>query len=184
MKLTRVKKPIGVVYLSTCNVTGKQYVGQHKGDSPEQLKNPDYFGSGCIINLAIDKYGAKAFTRITLAECYTQKELDEKELEFIFEYNAAQDPGFYNVIDFSTKLKDWGIARRYQVTRNMHAQQDEFPGVDLFAAWKACKRPFADYYYDPKPLPEPVLEDYIEDDRVRQEKWAMKRKDFALPATY
>jgi len=72
-------------------INNKKYIGQHT------KFNDDYLGSGKIIQLAIKKYGAENFERITLDIAYTQQELNAKEKHYIQYYDAIKSKEFYNI---------------------------------------------------------------------------------------
>jgi len=79
-----------VIYLTTNLITGKQYVGQTTRD------NKYYFGSGLLIQKAIEKYGKENFKKETLIECSSKEELDEQEIFWIKKLNTLQPDG-YNI---------------------------------------------------------------------------------------
>ena len=66
----------GIIYKTTCIPTGKIYVGQ----TVRNINNSNYIGSGKLILKAIKKYSLSAFEKEILEECYSQEELDEKEM--------------------------------------------------------------------------------------------------------
>jgi hypothetical protein len=72
---------------------GKRYIGSHIG-------TPDdgYLGSGILFKQALKKHGKKGFIRTILYEEHvSEKNLREKEVEIINEYNACEDESFYNL---------------------------------------------------------------------------------------
>ena len=75
--------PYGYVYMSTCNITGKHYIGQHKGKFQRW-----YVGSGSAIIADINKYGKSAFSVEILAWALSADELNELEEHYIREYDA------------------------------------------------------------------------------------------------
>lgn len=83
----------GIIYMTVNKVNGKCYIGQHKCND----ENDSYLGSGKALLDAIKKYGRENFIRHTLYVAESEKELDEKEIEFISKYNAAHRPDFYNI---------------------------------------------------------------------------------------
>ena len=62
-----------IVYKTTNLLNGKIYIGVHGAD------NPDYLGSGVVLNKAIRKYGKQNFKRETLFEFDSLEEAFEKE---------------------------------------------------------------------------------------------------------
>lgn len=84
----------GYIYLTTNNVNGKKYIGQHRSEKFE----PDrYLGSGILLIEAIDKYGRENFTCNILEECDSEDELNQREVFWIAHYNAVEDRNFYNI---------------------------------------------------------------------------------------
>jgi group I intron endonuclease len=81
---------IGIVYLTTCLVNGKVYVGQHKVKNKETL-DPKYLGSGANLIRAINKYGKENFKREILKLCYTETQMNVYELYFSKKCNDALD---------------------------------------------------------------------------------------------
>lgn len=51
-------KPLGFIYIVTCLVNGKIYVGKHEFSEDKWL-NSNYLGSGIKIKRAVNKYGRK-----------------------------------------------------------------------------------------------------------------------------
>ena len=80
--------------MTTNKVNGKKYIGQHKANT---FKGMQYLGSGKILRLAIEKYGADNFEVQMICECASKEELDEKEEYYIQYYNAQTDEMFYNI---------------------------------------------------------------------------------------
>ena len=71
---------IYIVYKTTNLVNGKIYVGIHK----QKTKWFDgYFGSGILLQAAIEKYGIENFVRETLHEYETLNECRKKEYEIV-----------------------------------------------------------------------------------------------------
>jgi hypothetical protein len=80
------------IYKTTNTVNGKQYVGlcgREKADS--------YLGSGTLLRLAIKKYGKDKFEREIIERCESYEELLVREEYWIGQYNAVNDPMFYNL---------------------------------------------------------------------------------------
>lgn len=80
-------KSIGFVYLTTCLINGKVYVGQHKFS--DYTKH--YFGSGTLIEQALKKYGKNNFRRNILKVCYTVNQLNGWEVYYTLKYNPNLD---------------------------------------------------------------------------------------------
>lgn len=83
----------GYIYLTTNNVNGKKYIGQHKSN----VFDKNYVGSGKLLRRAVELYGKHNFSVQILAECGTKEEMDEKERHFIEEYHADESNDFYNI---------------------------------------------------------------------------------------
>ena len=83
------------IYLTTNNVNGKKYVGQHTGYITD-----DYLGSGKLLKKAVKKYGKENFSRKIICYCKNQEELDKKEAFYINDFfNAVKNENFYNIAE-------------------------------------------------------------------------------------
>lgn len=60
------QKPYGFVYLTTCSVNGKKYVGQRRYHPAKPASDEAYMGSGRIVALAIKKHGLSCFSKVHL----------------------------------------------------------------------------------------------------------------------
>ena len=96
------------IYLTTNKITGKKYIGQHKGKP-----NDNYFGSGTTILKALKKYGKENFTKEILCFCETREEADVKEQEYIAAFNAVEDKSFYNNQEGGQGGDGWRACQRY-----------------------------------------------------------------------
>lgn len=94
------------IYVTTNNINGKKYIGQHKG-KPED----NYFGSGTTITKALKKYGKENFSKEILCFCDTREEADEKEKYYIDFYDAIEDNNYYNNAEGGSGGDGW---RSYQ----------------------------------------------------------------------
>ena len=83
----------GYIYITKNNVNGKQYIGKHKNSEFDSK----YIGSGIMLQKAIRKYGIENFSCNLICECYSREELNNKEKEYIKEYNAVESNMFYNI---------------------------------------------------------------------------------------
>lgn len=88
-----ISKVFGIVYITTCLVNGKVYIGQ---TIHWQVKS--YLGSGVALCEAVKKYGRKKFKRKILKVCYNQKQLDAWEMIMIRKYNSTDKSIGYNVL--------------------------------------------------------------------------------------
>ena len=85
----------GFVYLTTCKINNKKYIGMC---SHEKLDKEKYLGSGKYLKNAIKRYGKDNFIREILEECATKKELAQAEASWIAKYNATDNSEFYNLL--------------------------------------------------------------------------------------
>ena len=69
----------GYIYITTNDVNGKIYIGQHISESFDEK----YKGSGVILQKAIKKYGFNSFTTKILHECNSIDEMNYWEQEYI-----------------------------------------------------------------------------------------------------
>ncbi len=84
----------GVIYITTCLINNKQYIGQTTQKGNDLNK---YFGSGYNIKLSLKKYGRNNFTKEILCECSNKTELNNMEKFYIKEYNPK-----YNIHEGGT----------------------------------------------------------------------------------
>lgn len=78
--------------MTTNLVNGKRYIGRKTSD----VFVEDYFGSGCHLKRALNKYGKENF-KVELIEALDSKEESiEREQYWINYYNAVEDDSFYN----------------------------------------------------------------------------------------
>lgn len=86
-------KVFGIVYITTCLVNGKVYIGQ-----TIHWQDKSYLGSGVALCEAVKKYGRSKFKRKILKVCYNQKQLDVWEMIMIRKYNSTDKSIGYNVL--------------------------------------------------------------------------------------
>ena len=84
----------GFIFLTTCLVNKKIYVGQ-TARKDQMVKY--YKGSGILIDRALKKYKHKNFIRETLIECHSQKELNEQETIWIEKLDSTNPKIGYNI---------------------------------------------------------------------------------------
>ncbi len=77
--MARKEKTIHYIYKTTCNVTGKWYVGMH---STTKLDD-GYMGSGKILRYSIRKYGIDNHTKEILEYLETREALVLREIEIV-----------------------------------------------------------------------------------------------------
>ena len=85
------KGVIMIIYKTTNLINGNFYIGQ------DSKNNPNYLGSGLLLNKAIEKYGRENFIKETIQLCNTKEELNTQEIYWISElkpiYNIAKGGG-------------------------------------------------------------------------------------------
>lgn len=84
---------IGYIYIITCNVNNKRYIGRKTSSI---FLGEKYLGSGLHVKRAVQKYGKENFTIQLLEECETVEELIERETFWIKYFNAVKSENFYN----------------------------------------------------------------------------------------
>ena len=77
--MARKEKNIHYIYKTTCNITGKWYIGMHSTLN----ENDGYLGSGKILRYSIRKYGKENHTKEILEYCETRELLVLRETEII-----------------------------------------------------------------------------------------------------
>lgn len=77
--MVRKKCNIHYIYKTTCNVTGKWYVGMHSTSN----ENDGYMGSGKILRHSIRKHGKDNHTKEILEYCNSREDLVLREIEIV-----------------------------------------------------------------------------------------------------
>lgn len=76
-----------IIYKTTNLINGNCYIGQ------DSKNNPNYLGSGMLLNKAIRKYGKENFVKEIVERCSSKRELNEREIFWISKlkpiYNIA-----------------------------------------------------------------------------------------------
>lgn len=90
-----IDRNIGAVYITTCNINGKKYVGKFLYNRVNNWKT--YLGSGKLLLADIKKYGKENFTREIISEHKTHDELKKAEEKEIIKRNAVFDSNYYNM---------------------------------------------------------------------------------------
>jgi hypothetical protein len=80
-----------IIYKTTNLVNGKIYIGK------DTRNNPNYFGSGKLISLAILKYGKQNFIKETIDTAKSNDELNEKEKFWIKTLKSQDMKIGYNI---------------------------------------------------------------------------------------
>lgn len=82
------------IYKITNKINGKIYIGFHGCDC--DFMDDDYYGSGCLIKKALNKYGKDNFEREVLFVFESEEEAKTKEREIVNEEFLSQDH-VYNI---------------------------------------------------------------------------------------
>ena len=77
--MARKQKTIHYIYKTTCDVTGRWYIGMHSTNNLDD----NYMGSGTRLRHSIRKYGVENHTKEILEFCETREELIIKEIEIV-----------------------------------------------------------------------------------------------------
>ena len=91
-----------IIYLVTNTINGKQYIGQTLCTPAKRWQEHVYNASGnparsaYPLYHAIRKYGSAAFFVSTLETAVSQKDLNQKEIDFIYAYQTMQKTLGYN----------------------------------------------------------------------------------------
>lgn len=83
----------GFVYITTCKVNGKKYLGQRKYSHGWK----SYIGSGQAFKNAVNKYGKHNFIREIICEAKTPEELNQLEYDYSIKYNVVNSDDWYNL---------------------------------------------------------------------------------------
>lgn len=79
------------VYKITNLINSKIYIGK------DTTSDPNYFGSGLLINRSFEKYGKENFIKEVIDETTDYDELSEKEIYWIEKYNSTDREIGYNI---------------------------------------------------------------------------------------
>ena len=112
----------GFIYVTTCKVNGKKYLGQKKYVRGWK----DYIGSGKAFRNAVEKYGKECFMREIICEAETAEELNELEYNFSVMFNVVESDEWYNLCygggatsgykhseESRRKMSQWQIGRKF-----------------------------------------------------------------------
>lgn len=89
----------GFIYITTNNITGKQYIGKkyYYYRNGKKSNWEHYLGSSKLLLHDISKYGSNNFSKVILEEAETEEKLAELEKKYIDSYNAVESDQFYNL---------------------------------------------------------------------------------------
>ena len=121
-------KPIGYIYLTTCFVNNKIYIGKHELNGQK-----DYIGSGTLFKRAVNKYGKENFKRKILRLCYSLHELRIWEHVYIVKYKSTDRNIGYNIAKGDVNSSEYNPAKTPEVRekiRKAHAGKKRQPRSD------------------------------------------------------
>ena len=124
-------KPVGFIYLTTCLVNGKIYIGQHEISKNKQ-NNKEYLGSGTLFKRALEKYGKENFKRKILKLCFTEHELTIWEHVYIKKYHSQDKNIGYNIASGNVNTSDYNPTKlpevRKKISKTKTGQISSFKG--------------------------------------------------------
>lgn len=119
-----MKKSIGFIYLTTCLINKKKYIGRH-----EHNNNKNYIGSGTLFSKAVKKYGKENFKREILKECYTLHELEIWEYVYIVKYKTTDRKIGYNIALGNVNSTEYNPAKLPEVREKIKNKIKEKGGL-------------------------------------------------------
>ena len=117
-------KPIGYIYLTTCLVNGKIYVGKHEFNGQK-----NYIGSGTIFKRAVKKYGKENFKRKILRLCYSLHELRVWEHVYIVKHKSYIRSIGYNIAKGDVNTSEYNPAKMPEVREKIKDKIKERGGM-------------------------------------------------------
>ncbi len=100
--MNRNQKSFHYIYITTNNISGMKYVGQHSTDN----LNDNYIGTGRKFIESIKKHGKQNFRKEILEYGNSADELDELEIKYIKSNNTLY-PGGYNMTSGGESKKEY-----------------------------------------------------------------------------
>ena len=88
-----------LIYKITNKLNNKIYIGAHKTKNKED----DYFGSGLLLERAVDKHSQQNFVKEILFELPTKEEMWQKEAEIVNEAFISRDDTYKSFISFNNR---------------------------------------------------------------------------------
>ena len=89
-----IQNPYGFIYITTCLINGKRYLGQRKFNKGRQT----YLGSGTAFSRAVKKYGKDNFVKEIIEVCFSSEELNEAERKYSVFFDVVGNKDFYNLV--------------------------------------------------------------------------------------
>lgn len=74
-----------------------KYIGQRRYRDNKTALEDKYLGSGTRLKKAIEEFGEENFSKTVLEECETREILNATEIRYIAQYDAVNNPMFYNL---------------------------------------------------------------------------------------
>nr|DAJ27929.1 MAG TPA: intron associated endonuclease [Caudoviricetes sp.] len=103
-------KPIGYIYLTTCLVNNKIYIGKHELNGQK-----NYIGSGTLFKRAVKKYGKENFKKKILRLCFSLHELRIWEHFYIVKYKSTDINIGYNIAKGDVNSTEYNPAKLPEV---------------------------------------------------------------------
>ena len=107
---------VGTIYLLTCTVTGKKYVGQTRQKLEARIRSHKSSKVKRGVDVAIQEYGLENFTVEVLETCPVDK-LNEREKFWIRELNT-RTPNGYNLTDGGNRDSSASEETRARISAN------------------------------------------------------------------
>jgi len=134
-----------IIYKTINTVNNKFYVGQ------DSKNNPNYYGSGLLLNKAIKKYGLENFKKEILEYCYSKEELNHKEKFWISELSATTlgynisiggtGGDLFNCLSEQDKIKNIILKKTVAKNKNIMNEKNVFEcWVDKYGIDEANKK--------------------------------------------
>lgn len=117
-------KSIGYIYLTTCLVNNKIYIGKHELNGQK-----NYIGSGTLFKRAVKKYGKENFKRKILRLCYSLHELRIWEHVYIVKYKSTDRNIGYNIAKGDVNTSEYNPANTPEVREKIKAKIKERGGL-------------------------------------------------------
>lgn len=128
--MARKQKTIHYIYKTTCNITGRWYIGMHSTSNLED----GYMGSGKILRYSIRKYGKENHKKEILEYLSTRELLKEREKEIVtkelvgdgkcMNLKEGGDGGFINEEHMMKCSKAGNIAKKNKLANDLEYRKE------------------------------------------------------------
>lgn len=141
--MARKEKTIHYLYKTTCNVTGRYYIGMHSTYNLED----NYMGSGKRLRYSIRKYGVENHTKEILEFLPTREELVLREIEIVTK-ELIDEPMCMNLVIGGQGgfISLEGVKKGGVISGNLHKQRlitdIEYSNKHKKNAWNNLKKYF------------------------------------------